>query len=242
MRIAAGNSRGIIRVYLSGSTLLAFREASLKLRSSEPGSHTADELRLYGRVAPDISLTVLVGTTCLSPHELSELEAGDVMVVEKPALRWRQQRVRGTLLVRVGDAAETLLAGEVSENVEHVADPNGAGTTQAVSLRLRISEVRTSPSPPFAERLKMEEEQQTSEEPANGASLIEGVMLTVHVELGARRLRIDELSRLRENQILDLGCNPTDPVDLVVDGRRIARGELVDIEGRLGVRVTQILG
>jgi type III secretion protein Q len=46
---------------------------------------------------------------------------------------------------------------------------------------------------------------------------------------------------LRVNQILDLGCKATDPVDLIVDGRRIARGELVDIEGRLGVRITQVL-
>lgn len=87
----------------------------------------------------------------------------------------------------------------------------------------------------------MEEEAENAEAIAEGASLIEAVMLTVRVELAARRLRLDELSRLRANQILDLGCKATDPVDLIVDGRRIARGELVDIEGRLGVRITQVL-
>jgi flagellar motor switch/type III secretory pathway protein FliN len=31
-------------------------------------------------------------------------------------------------------------------------------------------------------------------------------------------------------------------VELVADGRRVAVGELVDVEGRLGVRVTRLVG
>ena len=77
--------------------------------------------------------------------------------------------------------------------------------------------------------------------PGGEEALIDAVMVSVRVELAARRLQLDELSRLRKNQILDLGCNATDPVDLVVEGRRIASGELVDIEGRLGVRITKVL-
>ena len=87
----------------------------------------------------------------------------------------------------------------------------------------------------------MQEEVETNA-PSTEANLIDSVTLTARVELAARRIRMDELLRLRPGQILDLGCQPTDPVDLVVDGRRVARGELVDIEGRLGVRIIQISG
>ena len=66
------------------------------------------------------------------------------------------------------------------------------------------------------------------------------LLLTVHVELAARRIRLDELAQLRPGQVIELGCKATDPVDLVTEERRVARGELVDIEGRLGVRITQV--
>ena len=48
--------------------------------------------------------------------------------------------------------------------------------------------------------------------------------------------------RLREGQILRLPRAATDPVDLVVNGRVFARGQLVEVEGELGVRILQLAG
>ena len=87
-----------------------------------------------------------------------------------------------------------------------------------------------------------EEEMLTEPDEGDGAGVLESLMLTVHVELAARRITLDELARLRAGQILELGCRADDPVELVADGRRIATGELVDVEGRLGVRITQLAG
>ena len=84
------------------------------------------------------------------------------------------------------------------------------------------------------------EENSLAEESGEGAAVLDGLLLTVRVEMAGLRMRIDELARLRTGQILELACRATDPVDLVVDGRSIARGELVDIEGRLGVRIAQV--
>ena len=67
-----------------------------------------------------------------------------------------------------------------------------------------------------------------------------GLLLTLRVQMAARRARLEELSQLRVGQVLPLGRTASDPVDLVIDGRRIAEGELVEIEGSLGVRVTEI--
>lgn len=73
-------------------------------------------------------------------------------------------------------------------------------------------------------------------------NVLDELLMTIHVELAARRMSLEELSRLRPGQIIDLGCRATDPVDLLVDARRIARGELVEIEGGLGVRVISVNG
>ena len=88
----------------------------------------------------------------------------------------------------------------------------------------------------------MEDESELGEETATGSGLLDNLLLTVRVELPARRISLEELTRLRAGQILELDCRATDPVELVADGRSVATGELVDIEGRLGVRVTRLAG
>lgn len=230
LRIGVGKITGIARVYLNRQSLPALDEAVRRLQAARESSNTLpyifEELPRYVRVAPELPLAVLIGKTDVTPVELSELECGDVMVVEWPLVRWREERLSGSLLLRVGDGDESWIIGELSEGS---------------SLAVNVSAVSTEPPARFTERLKMEEETENVEAPGEGASLIEAVMVGVRVELAARRLQLDELSRLRKNQILDLGCNATDPVDLVVEGRRIASGELVDIEGRLGVRITKVL-
>jgi flagellar motor switch/type III secretory pathway protein FliN len=222
VRIAVGEITGLSRVYLNRDSLTALDEAARRSPST-----ASFELPRYERFVSDLALTVLIGKTDVAPHDLLHLEPGDVMVVDIPAVRWRAARLNGSLFVRVSDGDDAWLIGELSERAE--------------TLAVNVSAVNTSPPSRFAERLKMEEVTENVEAPDEELSLMDSVMVSVRVELAARRFQLDELSRLRKNQILELGCNATDPVDLVVDGRRIAAGELVDIEGRLGVRITKVL-
>ncbi len=81
---------------------------------------------------------------------------------------------------------------------------------------------------------------------ANGDNLAEvepllsDLPVPVVVELGRVELSADEVICLRPGQLLELGRSPTDPVDLVVNGRLLAKGELVEIEGQLGVRISSL--
>ncbi|HEX2272144.1 MAG TPA: FliM/FliN family flagellar motor switch protein [Pyrinomonadaceae bacterium] len=229
LRIGVGEITGIGRVYLNRKSLPALDETVRRMQAAhESATFIIEELPRYARFAPELGLVILIGKTDVTPQEILALETGDGMIVESPMVRWREERISGSLFLRVGDGDEAWIAGELSES-------------EVGSLAVRVNAINTEPPSRFAERLKMEQETEDVEAPGEGASLIEAVMVSVRVELAARRLQLDELSRLRRNQILDLGCNATDPVDLVVDGRRIASGELVDIEGRLGVRITKVL-
>jgi flagellar motor switch protein FliM len=49
-----------------------------------------------------------------------------------------------------------------------------------------------------------------------------------------------QVIRLRAGQILRLGRGPNDTVDLVVNNRVFARGELIEVDGELGVRLVQL--
>lgn len=70
-----------------------------------------------------------------------------------------------------------------------------------------------------------------------------GVPIEVIVAVGRARPMIADLARLRRDSVLSLDTTLTDPVDLYVGDRLIARGELQEMEdgsGRLGVRLTEV--
>ena len=62
------------------------------------------------------------------------------------------------------------------------------------------------------------------------------------VEIAGDKISLREVQKLRSGQIINLGCRPTDAVRIVTDtsDQPVALGELVDIEGQLGVRLTRI--
>jgi type III secretion system YscQ/HrcQ family protein len=59
-------------------------------------------------------------------------------------------------------------------------------------------------------------------------------------ELGRVTMSGRELLELRPGAVIPVGRPLAGPVDLTVGGRVVARGELVDVEGEIGVRITQM--
>jgi flagellar motor switch protein FliM len=66
------------------------------------------------------------------------------------------------------------------------------------------------------------------------------IPLQIAVELGRVAISADEVVALKVGQVLDLNRLPNEPVDLSVNGKAVARGELVEVEGHLGVRVISL--
>lgn len=75
----------------------------------------------------------------------------------------------------------------------------------------------------------------------NPNELMENITTPLVVELGRASLSVIAIGQLKEGNIVELNRNPTDPVDLVIAGKRVGKGELVEIEGELGVRVLSIV-
>lgn len=71
--------------------------------------------------------------------------------------------------------------------------------------------------------------------------LLLDVQMTVTVELGRTRKYIREILLLGEGSILELDKLAGEPVDLLVNGKLIAKGEVVVIDENFGVRVTDIV-
>jgi len=72
--------------------------------------------------------------------------------------------------------------------------------------------------------------------------LIMDIDMEVRIELGRTRKKIREILELSEGSIVELDKLAGEPVDLLVNDKPFARGEVVVIDESFGVRITEILG
>lgn len=67
------------------------------------------------------------------------------------------------------------------------------------------------------------------------------VQVTLSVEIGRSKLPIKELIRLNQGSVVELERGVNDPLDLMVNGTLIARGEVVVVDGQFGLRLIDIV-
>ena len=71
---------------------------------------------------------------------------------------------------------------------------------------------------------------------------LHAVPVELAVEIGRTRMTIGDTLGLGPGSIITLNRMAGEPVDLLVNGRRIARGEVVVIDEEFGLRVTEVVG
>ena len=67
------------------------------------------------------------------------------------------------------------------------------------------------------------------------------VPITVTAILGTKRMAIADIVRLGVGSVLELERQVGEPIDIYVDGRLIARGEVVLVEDRLAITMTDVV-
>ncbi len=85
-----------------------------------------------------------------------------------------------------------------------------------------------SPEPPAADQ-------------SHGIELLMDVALEVSVELGRSQMSIGEILALRTGSVIELDKLAGEPVDVSVNGTLIARGEVVVVDEKFGVRITEVV-
>jgi flagellar motor switch protein FliN len=71
--------------------------------------------------------------------------------------------------------------------------------------------------------------------------LLMDVELPVLVRFGRTRKSLGELMKMTAGSVIEFGPTPENSVELVVNGRVIARGVAVAVEGHYGVRISEIV-
>lgn len=106
-----------------------------------------------------------------------------------------------------------------------------------------LSEEHPAPAPKKAPKQIAEEEKETTSSvaaPSKAITALEDVPLSIIVEVGRVQLSIKKLLELQPGNMLDLNIHPDAGVDLVLNGKRVAKGELLRIGDALGVRIVEL--
>jgi type III secretion protein Q len=168
--------------------------------------------------APDLPILVQfqAGTMRLSVGALSKLRTGDVLVPDD---------------FPIGRNEITVVAGR-----------RRAGTARAVpsgfSLHERLRPVRTAPM----EFPMTDDDRRIAPDGTGDDGSLDDLDVTLAFELGRRLIDLAELRSIAPGYVFPLTGDASAPVDILANGRRIGRGEIVRIGETLGVRATRLFG
>ncbi len=67
------------------------------------------------------------------------------------------------------------------------------------------------------------------------------VPMKVGIQLGQRNMKVREILQLRPNSVVEIPKSAGENVDILISGKLLACGEVLEIEGHAGVRLTDLL-
>src|SRR5215510_11090325 len=95
----------------------------------------------------------------------------------------------------------------------------------------------------ISERKRMDQEPTNdSKDPLSNPNLalLMDVQLPVSIRFGETEMLLEDIVKLGVGSIIELNCGVDEPVELIVNGKSLARGEVVTVDGFYGVRITEI--
>ena len=67
------------------------------------------------------------------------------------------------------------------------------------------------------------------------------VPMSITLEIGRRSMRVREILQLRPASIVDVPKSAGENIDIYINGRLVASGEILELEGKTGIRLTDFV-
>ncbi|MEE4277790.1 MAG: flagellar motor switch protein FliN [Halieaceae bacterium] len=119
---------------------------------------------------------------------------------------------------------------ENTESTEDVVEAEAGSESAAAVAPEELSSAAPAPASPG--------------EPGGGRidlDMLMDVQVSLSVELGRARIAIKDLIALNQGSIVSLERDVNEPLDLMVNGTLIARGEVVEADGQFGLRLIDVV-
>ena len=81
----------------------------------------------------------------------------------------------------------------------------------------------------------------TNEEGNQNLDFLLDIPLEVTVELGRNKMIINDMLQLTQGSVVELTKNAGETVDIFVNNKLLGKGEVIVVNDRLGVRITEII-
>jgi flagellar motor switch protein FliM len=254
LRARLGSHDGVVRLFVPSGVLDVMEPA--QVAEQRRVQLRADVQAHLGRLSSARTwLRAEIGYAEISSRDLSSLRMKDVVLVDSLSAR-PDRGEEGTARLRLGLGRAGCLDAQVFVEEGLYRARITALVLGEQSFQRRVpSEADEAAAEALGESAEGEDEEFTNPEMNNPTSesgavddrmdagdLLGDIPLQISVELARVPVTADQVVSMRVGQVIELSRAPGEPVDLSVNGKVIARGELVEVEGQLGVRVLSLAG
>jgi len=225
------------RAEAAAQAALALLPVGGPLAAGTPTSRP-DDVELTGQAvrarftgAAQGEVTIVVGQDLVDALADTPLGNLDLTQAVRPALEAATATL-GPVVVDPGEVMEPADAMRSVTGADGVLVPLVEGDTVRAVVGLAVAAVVSAGDPalPVAREIR------------SGFDLLHDVEMEVTAELGRTRMSVRELLSLTPGAVIELDRAAGGPADLLVNGRLIARGEVVVIDENFGIRITEIVG
>lgn len=95
-------------------------------------------------------------------------------------------------------------------------------------------------SPP-SKKKTLQTEMPAESRPAAGEQMAGGISVHLAAVLGKKTITLRDVAGLKSGEVLDFNKQPQDLIDLVANGKLVAKAELVMVDGRVGARIIKLI-
>jgi flagellar motor switch protein FliN len=219
---ATGGLRGEMSLRLGAATVLQLAQIFL----SEPATPEAQPTAKHRDAVIELLRQVANPVTAAAKARSGEIQLRIEAAAASPS--WAPA---ATFWLQMGARPE---AEDPSEDASRTAIEFALSAALVAELRVQKTEAAPAAAdsaPPISSS--------TTQTPGALDRLLD-VQLAMTMRFGAKKLLLREVLDLSPGSVVELDRKIQEPVDLLLDGRLVARGEVVVIDGKYGLRVTDV--
>ncbi len=199
----------VLRFHCAGEQVAG--RVEVRLKQIELAQPKVDRVQTTSPlISLPIDLAVRVASARLDKATLNAVEEGDAIVFDERFVSVTDGRLAGQATLAAPTGPDRFTLSLLDDGEFRVESLNTLENPMSESSEKSVSDV-----------------------------IAEDVELTLNAELGRVRVTLAEVGGYGEGQVIHLAKPVGTEVDLTLSGRLVGRGELMDIDGELGVRITR---
>jgi len=196
----------------------------------------------------ELSLCAEMGYVNLNYQALKKIQIGDFIILDR--INYDPKTNKGQLTLKLGDAS--LFLAKIKQNKIKIVD--FASYHEEPYMKDKDLENEKEPPQEMGDETKIETDDikeppqkmdgetkvEVSEIKELPTAALENMPVTIIVEAARFKITLDKLINVQPGNLLDLAIHPEAGVNLIVNGQKIARAELVNLGETLGVRILEM--